>query len=70
MKKKSYSTTATAVCTDCNGEGKIITKGQHVGHGRYSDDTSEPCETCEGSGLVTVQKTTVTTIIPKQKSNN
>ena len=65
MKKSSYSTTTLAVCTDCNGEGNIVIKGEHLGHGRYAEDTTESCETCEGSGMVLVEKKTVVTITAK-----
>jgi DnaJ-class molecular chaperone len=68
MKKASYSSTATSVCTDCNGEGHIVIKGEHLGHSRYAADTKEPCETCEGSGMVTVDKQTVVTITAKHPS--
>lgn len=66
MKRKGYITNTTAVCLDCNGEGTIIINGAHIGHGRYEPDTKETCETCEGSGLVTVTKNTVITITPKK----
>jgi DnaJ-class molecular chaperone len=66
MKKKSYSTTTTAVCSDCNGEGNIVIKGEHQGHGHYAPDTTETCGTCEGSGLVTIKKDTVVTITAKR----
>jgi DnaJ-class molecular chaperone len=65
MKKSSYSTTKPAVCTDCNGEGHIVIKGEHLGHGRYANDTTETCETCEGSGMVSVEKKTTVTITAK-----
>lgn len=65
MKKSSYSTTTPAICTDCNGEGHIVIKGEHLGHGRYAADTAETCETCEGSGMVSVEKKTVVTITAK-----
>lgn len=66
MKKSSYQSTVTAVCTDCNGEGVIIVRGEHLGHGRYADDTHEQCETCEGTGLVSVNKSTTVVITPKR----
>lgn len=65
MKKKTYSTNVTAVCANCNGEGKISIPGLHLGHGRYEDDTIEQCSVCEGSGLVNVSKNTVVTITAK-----
>lgn len=65
MEKTSYSTTETAVCTDCKGEGSIVIKGEHLGHGRYAADSTETCETCEGSGMVSVEKKTVVTITAK-----
>ncbi len=65
MKKKTYTSSATAVCADCDGEGVIIVPGVNLGHGRYGEDKSEICDTCEGSGLVTVGKTTVVTITAK-----
>lgn len=68
MKKKSYSTTATAVCTDCIGEGHMVIKGEHLGHGKYANDKTETCDTCEGSGMVSVEKSTVVTITAKHPS--
>lgn len=65
MRKKSYSSSETAVCANCKGEGTITISGQHIGHGRYDDDTTETCEVCEGTGLVTVKRDTVVTISSK-----
>lgn len=65
MKKKTYTSSATAVCANCNGEGSIEIPGEHLGHGRFGEPQAETCEVCEGSGLVTVDKTTVVSISPK-----
>ena len=66
MKKKTYQSKETAVCKECEGEGSIIIPGEHLGHGHYSDPKFETCDTCKGSGLVTVEKVTVVSITPKQ----
>ncbi len=65
MKHGGYSNTITAVCRDCNGEGRITIPGQHIGHGRYEEDTYETCSTCKGHGLVEVTKTVSFKIQPK-----
>ncbi len=66
MKRRGYTTSIIAVCRDCKGEGEIIIPGAHIGHGRYTEDKTETCETCKGSGLVTVTKTIVITITPRK----
>ena len=53
------------LCDNCKGEGHIIIPGEHLGHGRYDDDKQETCRVCEGSGLVTVTRNTVVTVVPK-----
>lgn len=62
--KKTYQSKEVAVCRDCAGEGSIVIPGEHLGHGRYSDEVVETCETCKGSGLVAVEKITTVIICP------
>ncbi len=64
--RKTYKSKEVHVCKECAGDGSIVNHGEHLGHGRYSESTTEQCPLCKGSGLVTIEKLTTVTITPKQ----
>lgn len=69
MKKGGYTINKTAVCADCNGEGKITIPGERISHGAFSDPQTKKCTTCNGFGMVNIRRIVYTEITPKHAKN-
>lgn len=65
---KKYYYRRNDICRNCHGQRKV-TVNEHIGHGRYDDQTIT-CPVCQGVGMVEISKEITVTIKPLHLTPN